>query len=447
MVFNVCVVVRCVPWGLGVWRWEFMLRFLNRVVLSVALWFAASQLLNCVASAQEVRTHGAVEAKDLKSVTIVISVHGSIFHYYHYAFVIRGNGVLEYHGHLGEESISGLHRTRVSGSQISRLLTAFQDADFDSLQDESMLSITDAPSTSILLSIDGRSKAITDRSGHKDFRTLADKILEISQANLWLQPNADTIQVILADPDNLNTADDEGQTVLMWACQREGRTVVRELIRSGANVGAKDKQGRTPLMYAAAAQSRENVDTLLRSDAVVDDQDSAGDTALHFAAGLASSGTILDETVSGYKAPVTATFFPNRFLPGPNPEVVRRLLTSGADPNATNFEGATPLMYAAEEAGSHKVLLTLLAARADVNAQDADGRTALMYAVDVCEIISVNSLLGKGANPAVRDKNGLTALQRLETPHSQGISCGPNKEQVVRSLMRYTPETEPPSKR
>ena len=78
---------------------------------------------------------------------------------------------------------------------------------------------------------------------------------------------------------------------------------------------------------------------------------------------------------------------------------VRRLIDGGADVNAVNHAGTTPLMYAKTAAvgsGDVAILDTLIAAGADVNAVDAAGRTALDYlTTNAAHVISY--LKSKGA--------------------------------------------------
>lgn len=60
----------------------------------------------------------------------------------------------------------------------------------------------------------------------------------------------------------------------------------------------------------------------------------------------------------------------------------RRLLLEGAEVNAANRNGTTPLMYAKTAAigsGDISLLRLLIAHGADVNARDNRGRTALEY--------------------------------------------------------------------
>jgi cytohesin len=118
----------------------------------------------------------------------------------------------------------------------------------------------------------------------------------------------------------------------------------------------------------------------------------------------------------------------------PKPEVIRLLLAAGADPNAVDFEGATPLMYAAK-VERPEVLRALLAAGADPDAQDAQGRTALMYAADHCQTESVRLLVQAGADVMLKDSNGYTALRvPRNISKFRRRSCGASEKQIVHIL-------------
>lgn len=90
-------------------------------------------------------------------------------------------------------------------------------------------------------------------------------------------------------------------------------------------------------------------------------------------------------------------------------EDVSRLLADGADVNATNVYGNTPLQAAASL--GHKSIAELLIAKgADVNAKDSDGDTPLHDAVtggrkDIAEL-----LIAKGGNVNTRNKRGVAPL-------------------------------------
>jgi len=116
----------------------------------------------------------------------------------------------------------------------------------------------------------------------------------------------------------------------------------------------------------------------------------AGDTALHLAA-------------AGYRV-----------------EIVRLLLSSGADPNAAaNHRASTPLHYAADGyvAGPAwdpktqvKTVACLLDAGGDIHAQDKNGATPLHRAVRTRCADAVRFLLKAGADPYMKNKPGSTAF-------------------------------------
>ena len=78
-------------------------------------------------------------------------------------------------------------------------------------------------------------------------------------------------------------------------------------------------------------------------------------------------------------------------LKGSSSSVIQ-LLKSGADVNAKNNEGVTPLMVASGT-GNKTILDILLSAGADVNATSNDGVTALMLAIYTNKISSAETLL------------------------------------------------------
>ncbi len=93
---------------------------------------------------------------------------------------------------------------------------------------------------------------------------------------------------------------------------------------------------------------------------------------------------------------------------GRTEELMAALAAAGADFNAANRFGVTPLMYAVL-AGPGQVK-TLLAAGANVNAADDNGRTPLMLAAYEGKLDVVKLLVQAGADVNARDAKGKTAL-------------------------------------
>ena len=121
----------------------------------------------------------------------------------------------------------------------------------------------------------------------------------------------------------------------------------------------------TPLMYEAMGGTTELVSTLIKAGAELEARDEHGNTPLMFAASH-----------------------------NKNPEVVSVLIKAGAELEASNEAGATPLMSAAQWQ-SPEVVSVLIEAGADVNAVDEHGYTPLMSAASP-EVVSVLIEAGAG---------------------------------------------------
>jgi caspase domain-containing protein/ankyrin repeat protein len=137
--------------------------------------------------------------------------------------------------------------------------------------------------------------------------------------------------------------------------------------------------GHDDLGDAAYADDLAAVKAYLARGADIDARDRDGDTPLHLAAIKAG------------------------------PAVIAALVAAGADPNAGSTDGNTPLFNAAEN-GNLPAVKALLAAGGKVNARNKDGHTPLFYAIDQGHRPVVEVLLAAGADLAVRDKDGDTPL-------------------------------------
>ena len=87
-----------------------------------------------------------------------------------------------------------------------------------------------------------------------------------------------------------------------------------------------------------------------------------------------------------------------------------RYLQDGADVNARDERGWTPLHRAAAFSKTPAVLAALLRNGADPNARDTDGVTPLHEAALSVTLGVLTALVPAGACPNTEDKNGLTPL-------------------------------------
>lgn len=115
------------------------------------------------------------------------------------------------------------------------------------------------------------------------------------------------------------------------------------------------------------------------------------------------------------------------------------LLEKGADKNAADRNGDTPLILASRS-GYGDGVAQLLRSRADIDRSNRLGETALIAAVQQRQAAIVSSLLKLGANPDKRDHTGYSArehakrdsrskemLTLIETVKSRASQIGPSK--------------------
>lgn len=93
----------------------------------------------------------------------------------------------------------------------------------------------------------------------------------------------------------------------------------------------------------------------------------------------------------------------------------RMYLEGGISPNVTDSEGRTPLhFHVGLDDPSHDILDWLLKYGADVNAKDKYGETPLVYAINAGMPLHMAELLAvRGINPNVTDRNGTPAIMLI----------------------------------
>ena len=157
--------------------------------------------------------------------------------------------------------------------------------------------------------------------------------------------------------------------------------ILHELLSHGANIQAQmDKTGESPLHLSARYARADVTKKLLDAGADANAQDNSGRTPLHASIATDAQG------------------------------VFHILLKNRAtNLNAKTFDGTTPLILGARLA-IEGVVEQLIEAEVDVNCADEHGKTALHWAASVNNVEAVNVLLANGANRDAQDSKDQTPL-------------------------------------
>jgi ankyrin repeat protein len=177
--------------------------------------------------------------------------------------------------------------------------------------------------------------------------------------------SAEMVRFLVSENADLKAVDELKTTVLSAAAQGNDTETIRMLVDAGLDVNAPDFLGMTPFMYAAANGNTAAVKMMLAKGAKVN----------HVGAGksLTVKNGLID--LGNFTALLLAAPF------GP-PELIQTLLDAGADVNAKDARGMTPLMLAVATDRADPRVVKMLAGRgADPSIKSAAGETTRDWAV------------------------------------------------------------------
>ena len=236
------------------------------------------------------------------------------------------------------------------------------------------------------------------------------------------------------------------KTALHWAAAGGDAGTINRLILAGADVNARDRLHTTPLHLAASLSARPEIITaLIELGADVHARDRDDDrTPLHWAAQNANPAPIVRRLIEHGADPrardkwcmtplhthshqtfvaKAARFVGEVFdahadthpsitpVRHSDPEAIKALIRAGADPDAIDDHGNTPLHMAAGWWGKTAQARALLEAAANVNAVNDSGSTPLHQAALRKNAGMVAMLIDAHADLFARDRYGMTPLE------------------------------------
>ena len=231
-----------------------------------------------------------------------------------------------------------------------------------------------------------------------------------------LQGAARALILLLEHGADVDAKNLSGQTALHIACQFEltrqwstSEAIILGLLKHGASPNAQDKAGNTPLHHACDEGAWSTVNLLLEHGATVQMTNLQGLTPLHFAVGyvmrsdideaegfaekhhnaiskLLEYGTDLDVIDLECSTPL------HYAVKWANPKIVGMLVGRGANIEARDKYGKTPLFRAMGRTYGYSTASLLLVLGADVNARDQYGHTAKFYALSMEHDLSESGL-------------------------------------------------------
>jgi len=358
-----------------------------------------------------------------------------------YRVELRGNGEVHYRGD-SDVLVRGSHRWRIDPAKITPLLEMFRRANYFTLAGYYEYPVTDLPTYISRFSVGDRNKFVLNYGGSfgRAFAStrmpgedpdmppvvmeIEDAIDQISGAASYVSGDETTLQKLRDERWNFRSRDaGEGLRMLLSDCKT---TLAREFIRAGApvNVYGEGFGAGLPVAYATRCGDIDLVRLMLAQGALQDRGDAktflwssvgSGHPAI-VALALKHYGNVnaKDEDGASLLALAAGSFaeddYPNAAT-FDSVKVVEMLIDAGADLNARDEDGKTPIF----EANDAPVVAALVRRGADPNARDSGGQTALF---DRYFAEPKSALVAAGADVNARDKLGRTALFTQENPDS-----------------------------
>ena len=225
---------------------------------------------------------------------------------------------------------------------------------------------------------------------------LGDSIVRLGDSIEWRQPQGQLPPPVQSGlPQNFLETVQKGTVDEVKDFIEKNGVDVNTRTKVSLKVGYKDfthKSRYTTLLHIAAYNPEvEVLKYLISQGADVNAKDNDGETPLHH--------TVFNSNI----------------------EVLKYLVSQGVDVNAKNNNGRTPLHLAANFSRDPEVLKYLVSQGADINAKDNDGETPVHCTAYNRDVEVLKYLISQGADVNAQDRFGRTLLSRASTEEKRRI--------------------------
>ena len=235
------------------------------------------------------------------------------------------------------------------------------------------------------------------------------------------QENVPDVQILLGAKTDANHASSLGLTPLHIAVSKSNTSLVTLLLEQNVNVNSVTIDGKSPLHIAIEKGEETVIQKLLAQKADLSLKDILGNTSLHLAVQLKqeTKPVLLKSRIRvrgrcsyPYEASSRACSI----------QTVQAIIDHGADVNAVNKTGQTPLWLACSDGHEHMVKI-LLDRGADPNIVDKYSDSSLHAAINGhCSAETIKKIIHHGAHINEVNKDGATPLLlTCSTAHIEAV--------------------------
>ncbi|XP_046634899.1 serine/threonine-protein phosphatase 6 regulatory ankyrin repeat subunit B-like isoform X2 [Daphnia pulicaria] len=241
--------------------------------------------------------------------------------------------------------------------------------------------------------------------------------------------NVIAVKKLIEKGANLSIFDKEGLSVLHVAAQeRDGNPIIDLLLKAQkvkgmGDVNDQNENGWTALHYAASKSNEITAEHLINKGADLHCRNNYGDTPLHMAATFATDMNIIDVLLQNihegdigqFRNDRKLFFYATHNVHGLGVEIGDRFLKKGIEPPTIETDECSQEMDEIPEEGNF-----------DINGRDSNGETPLFFAIQANNVNGVRRLLGKGADPTIRNNEGFTPFH---------VAVALNKDSKILNLL------------